>query len=421
MQLRYVYSACVVIDTASVRIVCDPWFTPGAYDGSWYQYPPLARDPLDVVGPADLVYVSHIHPDHYDPRFLRRYLDRHPRARIVIGATQPPFLLQKMRADGFSPDVVTRERIGETSIAIVPCNGYELNNVDTALVVAHGDHSVVNLNDNPYDEQQVQQLLELCPGGRPTVALLPYAGAGPYPQTYAFDSEDARQAAAGRKREQFLRGYERYVDRLRPERAIPFAGQYWLGGRLAALNEMRGVPDATEAAHRRPDVSIVLADGGGASLDLGTLQPTDTRTEPYAPEAVASHLAAACTSGYDYEIELQPLHGRRLPVAALSRSAYAHAMSKRALPEPWFVCIRPFGHDQFITLDLSGREGWSMRTSVDALQPRCEIELDERYLFGLFTRLYHWNNAEIGSHYRCRRVPDEFRREVYAFLAFLHV
>jgi hypothetical protein len=50
-----------------------------------------------------------------------------------------------------------------------------------------------------------------------------------------------------------------------------------------------------------------------------------------------------------------------------------------------------------------------------------EIYIDDRYLFGLLTRLYHWNNASLGSHYRFRRVPDIFRRDVFSFLDVLHV
>src|SRR5690348_13640983 len=98
MRVRYVYSACAVIDTGDVTIVTDPWFTPGAYEGSWFHYPPLPRDPVDVIGPADLIYVSHIHPDHYDPAFLRAYLARHPAARLVIGETTPAYLAGRMRA-----------------------------------------------------------------------------------------------------------------------------------------------------------------------------------------------------------------------------------------------------------------------------------------------------------------------------------
>lgn len=34
MRVRYIYSASVVVETLDVRVLSDPWFTPGTYDGS---------------------------------------------------------------------------------------------------------------------------------------------------------------------------------------------------------------------------------------------------------------------------------------------------------------------------------------------------------------------------------------------------
>ena len=72
IKVKYIYSACVVTKTADVTILHDPWFTDGIYDGTWFVYPEV-NDPLTLIGDVDYVYISHIHPDHYDPIFLRKY------------------------------------------------------------------------------------------------------------------------------------------------------------------------------------------------------------------------------------------------------------------------------------------------------------------------------------------------------------
>ena len=59
IKVRYLYSACVVIETPDARILCDPWFTDGIFDGAWYRYPKL-KDPVDKIGPCEFIYVSHI-------------------------------------------------------------------------------------------------------------------------------------------------------------------------------------------------------------------------------------------------------------------------------------------------------------------------------------------------------------------------
>ena len=65
IQVEYVYSACVVLRTPDVSILCDPWFTDGVYHGSWYTFP-VHPDPVAYIGDVDYIYIYHIHPDHYD-------------------------------------------------------------------------------------------------------------------------------------------------------------------------------------------------------------------------------------------------------------------------------------------------------------------------------------------------------------------
>ena len=71
MKVRYLYSACVEIETPKLRILCDPWFSEGAFDGSWYHFPKV-KNPINIIKKPDLIYISHIHADHYDPEFLKK-------------------------------------------------------------------------------------------------------------------------------------------------------------------------------------------------------------------------------------------------------------------------------------------------------------------------------------------------------------
>jgi UDP-MurNAc hydroxylase len=423
MKVRYIYSACVVIETPDVKICCDPWFTPGAYDGSWYQYPPLSGNAVDIIGEVDWIYISHIHPDHYDKQFLQEYLERYPGTCIVIGKTTPPYLANKIKVDGFKCKVITDEKIGLTTICIVTNNAYEHDNIDTALVVSRDNQSVVNLNDNPFDDFQIEQILSICPNRKPTFALLPYCGAGPYPQTYHFDNEKELELAAFNKQEQFLNIYTSYIDALQPVRAMPFAGKYFLGGPLSKLNSYRGIPDATLTLERNPDVSLVLEDGGYDSFDLSSLTATSLRTKPYDSRMVEEYLEILDFSGYSYEKEIQPLLGRALPLVPLVNSAYAKNISQSRIQDDYWLCFAPSKMGGYIAVNANrnSTDGVKILSDVSRLEPRCEIFIDDRYLFGLLTRLHHWNNAEIGSQYKVKRVPDLYNREVYNFLNKFHV
>ena len=38
IDVLYIYPACVVIATADIKILCNPWFTDGIHYGNWFQY-----------------------------------------------------------------------------------------------------------------------------------------------------------------------------------------------------------------------------------------------------------------------------------------------------------------------------------------------------------------------------------------------
>jgi UDP-MurNAc hydroxylase len=426
MRIRYIYSACVVVETADARILCDPWMTDGIYDGSWFRYP-VMDDPIAVIGEVDAIYVSHIHPDHYDPVFLRRYLAVYPGVRLIIGTQTPPYLANKMRVDGFEPEVLRQVSIGGADLLIVPNAGDEqpIFEVDSALVVRADGQAVVNMNDNPFARDQIEAILDFCPGRRVDVALLPYAGAGPYPQTFAFADGAALHEAVARKRAQFFALFNKYMEALKPSVAIPFAGKYLLGGPLSALNPLRGVPDAVELLADNDGRVIVLADGGHATYDLSTGIASACRTSPYDPEDIVRHLTTLENSRYDYEIEIVPKNGRDLPIYPILAAAKARARDKVPISNAYWIFIRATGiHNHCFVFNSADDQPPIVRPGQyrdDKLTPRLEISIDERYLFGLLTRLYHWNNAEIGSHYRSVRTPETYNREIYQFLNMLQV
>ena len=47
MKVKYIYSACLEIECGGFRILTRCWFTEGAYDGAWFQYPKI--DPFEHI------------------------------------------------------------------------------------------------------------------------------------------------------------------------------------------------------------------------------------------------------------------------------------------------------------------------------------------------------------------------------------
>ena len=418
LKIRYIFSACVVVETPDITIVSDPWFTSGEY-GSWVHYPPLPDDPVDIIGKVDLIYVSHLHSDHYDPLFLRKYFKKFPDAKLIISDTGHKMLERRMIQDGFDPIVCKNQTFGETKLYFTVNGGYDYE-MDTAILIVHGKYSIANMNDNRIDQEQIDYIKKQCPDGRPTVALLTYAGAGPYPQTYYFENDDDRKKAEKSKREQFLKVYSDFCKLLDPIRAMPFAGSYVLGGPLSKYNSIRGVADATEVLSLNDcgKISFVLDDGGDAEFDLTALTANKLRTNPYSYKDIDEYLRSIPFHGYTYETEFQPIGDKPLPLKRLCETIYQKAILKHSTEESWWICFKPKNTSNFLAFNTKENSGVIEKENVDDLKPRWEIHLDDRLLFLVLSGYYHWANAEGGSHLYSKRIPNRYVEEIQTFLYF---
>ena len=418
MQVRYIYSACVVISTPDIIIACDPWFTPGSDCGSWLHYPPLPKDPVEIIGHVDAIYISHIHSDHYDPIFLRCYLAKFPNTELLITNEKHPILERRMQRDGFSPTVIESKNYGRTSIHLIPNFTAPLDH-DTAMVVVHGDQSIANMNDNHVNDEQIDRILKLCPLGRPTMAMIPYTGAGPFPQTYQFDDPSEQVAAGAKKRKQFQNYYKNYIDKLDPIYALPFAGMFVLMGPLSKLNPHRGDTDAVELLDfpgKYGERTVVLADGGDGVFDLDTGLASEIRTVLYDADEIQRYLDTYPFPGYSYEREFQPLGDRPIPLMPLIMSAYNRARSMTLSEKPWWLCLKANQHNEYYVVNSKLDAGVKIMSNVSDLEPRWEMHIDERLLFLILTRYYHWEEADGGSHTYSVRVPNVFEPDVCRFL-----
>lgn len=414
MRIKYIYSACIVIETDDCRICCDPWFTQGIYDGAWYQYP-CVSDPVSAIGKVDYVYVSHIHPDHYDPPFLRRLLQANPKCEVLVGTENQGFLLSKMHRDGLQPISLSRHFKGKTEIAIFPNFTNGEVSIDSALVVKASGMTVVNMNDCPFDGQQIAEIRDFC-GRAPDLACLPYAGAGPYPQMYRFDNETSLAVAVETKKKQFMDLFGHYFEALDPKYAMPFAGLYYLGGVNRSRNAYRGVPDALEVKERFGKRVIVLDEEHG-QIDLRIDHITHQRVGFMDSTERDRYLSQFDDVRYPYELMAEV--GIEELVLQLE-NAHLRALSRVNSPPERWICFAVF-QGQFLCIRADSPGVVHVRGSVTDLGEREVIEVDARLLHGLLTRKFHWNNAEIGSHFYFSRFPEIYDRRVYDLLNFLHV
>lgn len=70
MKIQLINHACYVVDTGSIRILCDPWLSGDIFDRGWRHLQDNNIDINDID--YDYIWVSHEHPDHFSPLDLSK-------------------------------------------------------------------------------------------------------------------------------------------------------------------------------------------------------------------------------------------------------------------------------------------------------------------------------------------------------------
>lgn len=351
MRLQYIASACVLIEHAGVKVLCDPWLTDGIYGGAWYHCPSLTVTPEDFRD-IDFLYLSHIHPDHCDVATLERL----PRVPVFVGRYVEDFLGKRLRSMGFPVTVlhpdVAHAFTADFSLAIVPaddCNpelcgkwiGCEIRNpasrksyqIDTLALFKAGDEAILNTNDCPFPlAQHAIRRLQSCPHWvRPSLLLVGYGGAGPWPQCFP---DDATPENAELKKQRGLAQMRQFVELVDPVRYLPFAGQYTLGGSLAHLNSLRGVPELEDLPG---DPRMVRLNRNGwfdcATGEHGPFVPVDAEVKRQA-------LCALQDKHLDHEADPWPDARELVSLALTAEEAWGRRCAERGFTPDWAITFR---------------------------------------------------------------------------------
>lgn len=424
ITFKYIYSACTIVKTPDLSILSDPWFTEGIMDGSWFHGTKI-KDPLKTISNVDMIYISHIDPDHYDPIFLRKYFKRFGKKKIIISNHKHNHLYKKMKSDGFNPTILDKElKIGKTELTIIPHDTGSISDIDSAFIVKFYDknktHCLVNTNDIVIDKKILQTIKQKLKGVKVNLLACGYTGAGPYPQTY-FKLGSKKLTNEIRKKEKLFENvYKEVTNFFKSDYNIPFAGEYFLGGFLTKYNKYKGNPDPIKV--KRYDKKALIFKTGG-EINTFNYKKTKIRNKKIPNSVILQRLKEIKNKQMDYERLMSLEEVNQLPLKRLLLSAVNKAKKFSEYNKDYFYVIR-LNKKEFSVINVNKSRKNSVFFKKDKKNlptPRSEITIDPRYLFGLLTNVYHWNNAEGGSHYLSNRTPNKYNPKAHRFLNFLSI
>lgn len=247
-EVRFVSHACVAIDVAGVRIVTDPWlFGPCFIAGWWHAFPPK-EDALEIVNSADLLYISHNHPDHMHVETLRQVRKDLP---IVVPDFPSQSTVKPVKEMGFTDvealpfNSVYQVGASDVHFSILQAGDFR---DDSGLFVSAGDFSCLlavdsNALNNFVLPQNVDLLMTAFAGG-----------ASGFPVCFDVVPDNRKDQMVARNKGAAASQAMEYIRHVQPKCFVPYAGFFTEAAQrdatVKARNKKNTSADAAQLAAR---------------------------------------------------------------------------------------------------------------------------------------------------------------------------
>ncbi len=425
MLLTFIANACCIYEERGYRLLADPWLTDGAFEGSWFHYPPLKTKAEDLLG-VDALYISHLHPDHFDEVVIAQFRRDIP---IVILDHGPNFLERKLTQLGFTnlfkiKDGEKRE-LGPFRLTMYApfakhvFHESELDNpLDSALVVETFGECIFNANDNTPTVEAAKRLAKEHP--LITIAQLNYNAAGPYPACFQNLASDNKTYAHHALIERNLEHMAAISLALKPKYVMPFAGHYVLGGAHWFKNKYLGTTTwdyASRFLKRKGFRTIVLNEGMVFDLKRGKVrgeyEPIDTESQQhYASMTIG-------TKNYPHESDEAVTKEWLLENLPIARAKLWAAQERLNCFPNLDIYLRT--RAGVFNIPLETRESFFLSEGCSKDIPYLACSMDDRLLKRILLRQAHWNNAEIGCHIDFFREPNDYSPDAHLLMSYFHL
>ncbi len=295
-ELRYITHASVMLTIGGVKLLTDPWFVGECLaSGWWLKYPPKA-DAWELLASADILYISHNHPDHLHEETLARLRRDIP---IIVPQFDTDSVAAPLRAMGFTNVIeLEKKRLyrlndSELLISILPTGDHR---DDSGLFITQGDFSAILTVDCVGTNQYVLP-------HNPTFLLTNFSsGASGWPLCYdVLGSFDERSKIVTKNRGNALVEVMKYIGVTKPKAYMPYAGFFHERAPRDAVIQQYNVKNGPESITDKvkakfPDVvaanplehDVMTWQGGQVSLSTVNQPPLFT----YDAAMINQYLAA---------------------------------------------------------------------------------------------------------------------------------
>ena len=416
MKFKFIGNACgIFTGSKGTKILCDPWIVDGVFENAWYHYPPL-RTKLSDIQNVDGIYVSHIHPDHYD----ERNFDFPKNIPLIILNEGPNFLKKNLINKGYNnfTEVKDNETIEFKEFQLTLYKPFTKhifeesligNLIDSALVLENEGVTAINFNDNQPDENACSFLKRKFKNI--DLAMLNYNAAGPYPSCFDNLTTEEKIIENQRILKRNFNHLCNIIPILQPKSVLPFAGAYIIGGKNYYKNEYLGTTTWDECADYLNENlkfnSKVFCLRENQTYDIKNQKQLENY-ERLEIHEMKKYIQSLKDKKYEYENDQVPDISELKDNINLASIRFIDRIKRFNIELQSNIYLKIKNEDVQI---VKGKD----------TNKHLYCDLDLRLLNRILHKKAHWNNAEIGTHINFKRTPNKMDPDVHTCMSFFHL
>ncbi|MDA7713984.1 MBL fold metallo-hydrolase [Candidatus Pelagibacter sp.] len=430
MKIKHYNNSFFEISNGSTKIVCDPWLG-NMQDSCTWSYPNISSDKniLNKINPK-VLYVSHLHSDHYDEKILKNFKNK--KILIIIKKFPDERLKKKLSSLGY-------KNIKE----IVPWKSFTFRNFEFTIIPADVsntsglktkifydlDSSIIiydkikkicfyNNVDNPLSLRslkKVKRIAKIKYGGIDIVSVAPRS-ASEYPQCFL---EINRMKERKKIIKKCLERAYNVMKTLGSKKLIPAGGSYIIYGKFHSLQNYVAHPELSEIKKffKKKKINIYDIDNSNSLTLLSKQKITIERNNKKVSE---EKLKILFKKKYEYEKIKINTNLNKLFLKAQTK--YLSIISKIKMKIDYQ--IKFFIYDN-LKISMSGKiiskiyKKINLAPSVKKTRNTLELHIDKRLLYMCLMNKINWNMAMGGSSILFKRKPNKFIPDISSSLNFL--
>lgn len=464
ITLRWILNACFSIQSDNIKIIFDPWGSPTASIGSWFQSRRLTPDLLALIFEEsyDAVVVTHHHTDHFDHRTLNEILIRNKKTKVffseasiwilkhpiealtarfgsdrirILPQAKPveigPFAITSFRVD-FCDPLLCGQLMGCTNPTI------RTQGIDSFVNIEIHGTRILNFNDclvrliNPH----ISKIIDSA-----DVVMGLFGAAGPFPQCFPElrNDQELRMSTTNR----FIDDLTQIANTVNAKFVFPFSGQYLLGGSLSNLNEFKAVVPINEAVNRiqrnsQGKLKAVSLYPGAEWLIPRKLSHTLNRDLAIEVSRRFEEPNSSEQMNYLKEISIQLFPYQKIPLSRIKEdrmlqlldkasSRYLRSVKEAGVTDKHTLVFEIEGFDYDYKIEISKNLSASaVKKDLPMDSGTTKMKIDSRLLYSMINRKegyrgytsIHWTNVHGGSHLEYRQ--SGYSAAALYFLNYFH-